>query len=118
VDLGSLILLLIAVGMLVLLFTRVRNQQRETASVQAKIAPGAEVMTGGGLFATVIEMDDDVVVLETGPGQHSRWDRRAVARVITEPGAQDPDDQDRTSATSSSVKDSSGDGSEDSSGDD
>jgi preprotein translocase subunit YajC len=90
VDAGSLLLLLIAGGMLVLLFTRMRRQQQETASVQAKVVPGVEVMTAGGLFATVVEVEDGVVVLETAPGQRSRWDRRAVARVITESGEQDP----------------------------
>jgi preprotein translocase subunit YajC len=91
-DLGSLVLLMIAVGMMVLLLTRTRSQQREAAAVQSRIVPGVEVMTGGGLFATVIEVDDDVVTLETSPGQRSRWDRRAVVRIVTDESSGSGDD--------------------------
>lgn len=77
------LLLLILLGVLVfMMFSRTRRQQREAQQVQAGLAPGAEVMTGSGLFATVISVEDQVVVLETAPGQRSRWDRRAVARII------------------------------------
>lgn len=111
-EVGSLLLLLIAVGMLVLLFTRTRSQQRETAAVQAKIAPGVDVMTASGLFATVVEMEDDVVTLETAPGQRSKWDRRAIARVITDPGAEAYGDQEETAAEPSSATDPDDDGGE------
>lgn len=78
----SLLLLFLMGGLLFLMFSRTRRQQREVQRTQAGLAPGAEIMTASGLFATVIEIQDQVVVLETAPGQRSRWDRRAVARII------------------------------------
>jgi preprotein translocase subunit YajC len=102
--------------MIVLLFVRTRSQQRDMAAVQAKIAPGVDVMTAGGMFATVIDVDDDVVVLETAPGQRSRWDRRAVARVITDPDAIANTAEEETAGKPSSATDSDGDGGEDSTG--
>ena len=52
-----------------------------------------QVMTGSGLFARVVEVQPDAVVLETGPGQHSRWDRRAVVRVIPAASPQEAGDE-------------------------
>lgn len=81
----GVLLLLISVGLLVLLLTSRRRQQREQRTLQGQLVPGAEVMTGGGLFATIVSLDDDIAVLETGPGQYSRWDRRAIARLLSVP---------------------------------
>ena len=86
---GGTLLLLVALGFMVLLFTRGRRQQRQATSVQQQVLPGAEVMTGSGMFGRVVEVLDGQVLLETAPGVTSRWDKRAIARVVTapEPGA-------------------------------
>jgi preprotein translocase subunit YajC len=93
-SVGTL-LLLMAVGLLFLAFSRGRRQRREALGVQRRLAPGTEVMTTSGLYATVVAVEGDALTLETGPGQRSRWDKRAVARIITSAGAstvQDPAD--------------------------
>jgi preprotein translocase subunit YajC len=102
-GLGTLLLVL-ALGLLVITFLRGRRQQREALAVQQKLSPGAQVMTTSGLYATVVGVDGAVVTLETGPGQRSRWDTRAVARLLpasddapagpAEPGGQEPSGQD------------------------
>ncbi|HET9657962.1 MAG TPA: preprotein translocase subunit YajC [Kineosporiaceae bacterium] len=79
---SSILLLVVTVGLFVVLIMGQRRQRRDQHSVQSQLTPGAEVMTAGGLYATVVSVDDAVVVLRTGPGQESRWDRRAVARVM------------------------------------
>jgi preprotein translocase subunit YajC len=88
-DPGSLLFLVLTAGLVYLLISRTRRQQRRQAAVQADLAPGRRIMTTAGLFATVVAVEDDAVVLETAPGQHSRWARPAVARVLPEP-AEDP----------------------------
>ncbi len=80
---GSVLLLVLSAGLLLMLLTRGRRQQREALALQSRLEPGTEVMTGSGLFATVVEVDSDVVVLETAPGHRSRWDRRAVSRIVS-----------------------------------
>ena len=65
-----------------LLMRRGSRQRREIATMQASLVVGARVLTTSGLFATVAALDDVAVTLETGPGQQSRWDRRAVARIL------------------------------------
>jgi preprotein translocase YajC subunit len=61
-----------------------QKQRREIAQVQSTLAPGARVMTGSGLIATIVSVDDDEVVLEVSPGVTNRYVRRAVMRVVPE----------------------------------
>jgi len=42
--------------------------------------PGSVVMTGAGMFGTIVSVEDDQVTLETAPGQTSKWLRQAVVR--------------------------------------
>ena len=93
---ANLLLVLLMAGLLFMLFSRTRRQQREAQKLQTSLSVGAEVMTTAGLYATVVELPDGAVVLETGPGQTSRWDRRAIARVIppAEPVAVEAEDRD------------------------
>lgn len=88
----NLLLLALMAGLLFFMFSRTRRQQREMQQIQAGITVGAEVMTTAGLYATVVAIDDQVVTLETSPGQTSRWDRRAVAKVL--PGSSAPAEDD------------------------
>ena len=76
------VLLLGALGLLVLMFLRQRRMQREAVTTQSSLAPGAEIMTTSGLYATVVSVDGEFMFLETSPGQVSRWDKRAVARIL------------------------------------
>lgn len=92
---GELIFLLALVFLLFLTFQRGSRQRKAMAAVQAGLTPGSRVMTSAGLHATVVAVEDDVVTLETGPGQQSRWDRRAVIKVLPE-AAQDPTHPDET----------------------
>jgi preprotein translocase subunit YajC len=80
----SLILFALPVGLFLWLGSRTRRQQREAANLQAGLTEGSRIMTTAGLYATVVALEGSVVTLETAPGQHSRWDRRAVARVLTD----------------------------------
>lgn len=86
----NLLLLAMVGGLLFLMFSRTRKQQREMQQVQAELRVGAEVMTTAGLYATVVALDDQTVLLETAPGQRSRWDRRAVVRILDTKSALPP----------------------------
>lgn len=82
------VLLLAAFALLLLTFLRARRAQRDTVDTQNRLVVGLQVMTTSGLYATVVDLDEDgVVTLETAPGQRSRWDRRAVARIVESPAA-------------------------------
>jgi preprotein translocase subunit YajC len=76
-------LLLLAVFYFILIRPQ-QKQRREIAQLQSTIAPGARVMTGSGLVATVVAVEDDEVVLEVAPGITNRYVRRAIMRVLPE----------------------------------
>ena len=90
-DFGFLLILGLAFGAMWLMTSRTRKQQKEAASFRANLAPGQEVMTGSGLFGTVVAVADDVVTLETSPGVTSRWLRPAIAKLV-EPTVADDDE--------------------------
>lgn len=80
---GSLLLILVLFALLLLASSRSRRRvQRQRQETLGRLEPGAEVVTTSGLHASVVEvLDDGTIRLETAPGQVSRWDRMAVARV-------------------------------------
>lgn len=87
---GILPLLVIGVGFY---FLVIRPQRRRAAAVRAtleNLQPGRRVMTTGGMFATVVAMDEAEVELEIAPGVRTRWAKGAVARVVDDPAAADP----------------------------
>ncbi|MFI5496192.1 preprotein translocase subunit YajC [Actinoplanes sp. NPDC051859] len=78
-------LLLIVLLFGVMYFMMIRPQQkrrREAQAMQAALGPGDEIVTIGGLHATVVAADDEVVTVELSPGVTARYARPAIARVI------------------------------------
>jgi len=79
-------LLLIVLLFGVMYFMMIRPQQkrrREAQAMQAALGPGDDIVTIGGLHATVVAVADDVVTVEIAPGVHARFARPAIARVVT-----------------------------------
>ena len=50
--------------------------------MQSALGPGDDIVTIGGLHATVVAVEDDVVTLELSPGVTARYARPAIARVL------------------------------------
>ncbi len=84
-------LIILAVPLLLLWFmvSRGRKQQRQLAATQDALVAGTRVMTSSGLFAEVVAVEDDAVVLEIAPGVHTRWNKRAIGQVL--PATEDTD---------------------------
>jgi preprotein translocase subunit YajC len=80
------LLLMMAVLFGAMYFLMIRPQQRrrrEQQALQSSIGPGDEVMTIGGLYGTVVDVDDESITLEVAPGITNRYTRGAVNRVVT-----------------------------------
>ncbi len=82
----------LTIGMLailaVLIFFMFRNSRKRKAQqeeLQAKIQPGAEIMTNFGLFGTLKSVDTltNVAEVETSPGNIVRVHRQTIAKVVT-----------------------------------
>ncbi|MFD1931878.1 MULTISPECIES: preprotein translocase subunit YajC [Nonomuraea] len=76
-------LVLLVVVFYFLLIRPQRKRQQEAVQMQNSLAPGARVMTTTGLFATVVAVDNEDVILEVAPGVETRWVKAAVGRVLT-----------------------------------
>jgi preprotein translocase subunit YajC len=74
-------LLLLAVFYLLLIRPQQR-QRKQMAELQSTLGPGAKVMTGAGLFATVVSIQDERVELEVAPGVKNWYLRRAIVQVF------------------------------------
>jgi len=114
---GQLVFL-VAIGALFyfMLIDPQRRKARAQQELTAKLAPGVEIMTTAGLFATVRAINDDDVLLEVAPGVVQRYAKGAVLRVITpdepeadEPQAIEPGAEGTSSDDHTSSEDGSGD---------
>jgi preprotein translocase subunit YajC len=89
-------LLLIVLLFGVMYFLMIRPQQkrrREAQSMQSSLGPGDEIVTIGGLHATVVAIDDDVVTVEIAPGVNARFARPAIARVVKQQEVPEPEEE-------------------------
>jgi preprotein translocase subunit YajC len=78
-------LLLIVLLFAVMYFMMIRPQQkrrREAEQMQKALGPGDQIITIGGLHATVVSVEDDVATLEIAPGVVVRFARPAISRVL------------------------------------
>jgi preprotein translocase subunit YajC len=105
-----ILIVLVFVGFYFLMIRPQRRRQQAVAQQQKTVSPGARVRTTAGMYATVIEVDGDDVVLEVAPGVEVRYLKRAIMEVISaadeaetfedgDPGSFDEDVHDEESGT-------------------
>lgn len=82
---STIIILVALVAMMWWMSTRTKKRQRAAEEFRDNLAVGQEVMTGSGLFGTIVRVDDDRISLRSGSGADastSEWLRQAIAKVI------------------------------------
>lgn len=80
----SLLIILVLVVAFYMLMIRPQQRRRQQAQQkQNTVQPGARVRTTAGMYATVVDVDGDDVVLEVAPGVEVRYMRRAVMDVVS-----------------------------------
>jgi len=74
-------------------FLLIRPQQRrvrQQRDLVGSLRVGDEVVTIGGLFGTILDMDEESITLDAGGGTRLRFLRQAVARkFVEEPETED-----------------------------
>jgi preprotein translocase subunit YajC len=55
--------------------------------MQSALGPGDQIVTIGGMHATVVSVDADVVTVEIAPGVEVKYARPAIARVVSQDSA-------------------------------
>jgi len=75
-----LVLLFIVLWMFMIRPQRQRGQRQ--SQMQDNLRSGDEIITAGGLHATVVSIEGEVVEIELAPGTVVTLDRRAVAAIV------------------------------------
>ena len=89
--------LILLLAMLVLLWALLirpqRSRQRQQQDLLSSVEPGDEILTVGGLYGIVQEIDDeDDLIVEVADAVHVRIARRAVAGVVKPDDEEDAED--------------------------
>jgi preprotein translocase subunit YajC len=86
--------ILMIVGFYFLLIRPQRNRQRAQQALLSSLEVGDEVMTTGGMFGSIIEIDEDegVVTVEIAPGTRVRMLRQGIAQRFVEDEDEDSDE--------------------------
>lgn len=94
-----LVILLFGVGWMLIIRPQKRKQLVQKELLDSVVV-GMEILTAGGLYATVVEADEDELTVEIAPGILVLLDRRAVAAVM--PPAEPEEEQEREQVTAGS----------------
>ena len=86
-----LLILVVVIGVYMLMIRPQRRRQQQAQQQQNTVRPGARVRTTAGMYATVVDVDGDDVVLEVAPGIEVRYMRRAIMDVVS-PAEETPED--------------------------
>ncbi len=86
---GSNVTFLISLVLMVAIFyfLLIRPQQRRVKQQRQlvdSLRVGDEVITIGGMFGTILDMDDETITLDAGGGTRLKYLRQAVARKFVE----------------------------------
>lgn len=98
-------IIILAVAGLLFMSSRTRKQQRSAMEFRNNLVPGDEVMTHSGLLGTVVDVEDDVITLESAPGSRSRWIRAAISKKIEPPVDEVEDESDEDEDSDDTVSD-------------
>jgi preprotein translocase subunit YajC len=82
-----LLIILVIFGLMYFVMIRPqRNRQRQAQQTQRQVGIGAKVRTTAGMYGTIVDGDDDNVLVEVAPGVRIKMMRRAIMGVV-------PDDE-------------------------
>ncbi len=92
-----IIFIIIIIGAMYFLVMRPgRKRQQRTQQQQNAVQPGARVRTTAGMYATVVAVDGDDVILEVAPDVEVRYMKRAIMEVVGDAGTVDETAEDET----------------------
>lgn len=76
-----IIVVLFLIAWIVLILPKQRELKRHNALLST-LEVGDEVMTGSGMYGTLVEIDGEVVLLQVAPGTELRLARRSIAAKV------------------------------------
>ena len=82
-----IIAVLFVIAWVVLILPKQRELKRHNGLI-ATLEVGDEVMTGSGVYGTLVRLEADTVLLQVAPGVELKIARRAIAAKVTAPEAE------------------------------
>ncbi len=98
-SLTLLFIVLVIAGFYLLMIRPQQRRRQQAQQRQNSVQPGARVRTTAGMYATVMDVDGDDVVLEVAPGVEVRYMKRAIMDVVG-PADETVEDADETMSDS------------------
>lgn len=89
-----IVMLLLLVVMYVLMIRPQRQRMREQQRMIESAGVGDDILTTGGIYGTIIEVEGDDLVVEIADGVFVHMTRRAIAAVLPPEEEDEPDEQD------------------------
>jgi preprotein translocase subunit YajC len=90
---GFIFIIIIAFLLLYLIVVRPqKRRQTQQQQMMNELRVGDEVLTAGGIYGTVLQLEEDLVTVEIAPGTQVRVARRAIAGVTRDPEDEDADE--------------------------
>ena len=81
---GYFFILILLALMWFMLIRPQRRRQLEAQKMMESLEVGKEIVTAGGLYGTITDLQDDEVRVEVADGVEVRLAKRAVAAVVSE----------------------------------
>lgn len=102
---SSWVSILLIVGLIAIFyFMLIRPQQkrmRQQMELMNNLRAGDDVMTSSGIYGTIVEVEEDTVVLEISDDVQVRMAKSAIARTFTvreEPEEEEPEEEESEEA--------------------
>ena len=105
----AIYLVLLVAAFFFLIVRPQRRQQAVRRQLIATVVEGDEVITNGGIFGTVVDLDDETLELEIADGVVIKVARAAIAQKLTEPAYDEDDDADADADEDDDADDADGD---------
>ncbi|MFJ2113733.1 MULTISPECIES: preprotein translocase subunit YajC [unclassified Streptomyces] len=81
-NLVTLLPFIVLIGAMFLMTRSAKKKQQAAAQMRNEMQPGTGIRTIGGMYATVKEVHEDMVVLEVAPGVHAVYAKNAIGAVL------------------------------------
>ncbi|HYX43862.1 MAG TPA: preprotein translocase subunit YajC [Acidimicrobiales bacterium] len=93
------VLFLLPLALLWVLMIRPQQQRvRQAREMAASLEEGDEVVTAGGIYGTITDVEGDILSVEVAPGVVLRVLRGAIAQRVGPPRDYDDEDEDEEEA--------------------
>jgi preprotein translocase subunit YajC len=104
-DGGFLLVIVVLFAFMYLLLIRPqRQQQARQQDMLNSLKPGDEVITVGGIYGDVVEVEDDRVALEIAEDVEIEVSKRAIASIVPPEEPEEPADEGEPEAEASAAE--------------